>query len=66
MDPIGESRSGGRLEDQDVRALRLGNALHRLAAELVEEREHVRRLRRENDDLRSQLGIAAARDQRES
>jgi hypothetical protein len=63
MDSLGYTRADGRLDDQDVRAQRLGHALRRLAAELVDAKEHVRRLQRENDSLRSQLGVAAAGDE---
>ena len=63
MDPLGYTRTDGRLDDQDVRAQRLGHALRRLAAELVDAKEQVRQLQRENDSLRSQLGVAAAGDE---
>ncbi|MDA0167414.1 hypothetical protein OM076_44555 [Solirubrobacter ginsenosidimutans] len=42
----------------EVRAQRLGSALRGLAAELVDERRNVARLRREIADLKARLEIA--------
>jgi hypothetical protein len=47
--------------DHEFRAERLGYALRRLAADLVEARRDAMQLRRENDELRSELERHRAR-----